>query len=146
MVLLQDTAVPELKILKAVALLDTKEYAKTIATVTDAFGTLDRKYLPEALMIRAKAILAQSGSVADKNAKQKKMVDAAVEFMRVAAHFQGTPQAGEALYNAGKIMADMPKPNNRAATKAFQAVFGSYAGTPIGMLASKELKKLGAKQ
>jgi len=136
----------ELKTVKAMALLNTKEYDQAVAVATEALGELKRASLDEALFVRASAYLAQSGSVADKAAKRKLMLKSAFDFMRVAAFFEGEPRAGEALFNAGKIMASLSGPegpNKEAASRAYQAVAGQYAGTAIGKSASDELKKLG---
>ena len=74
------------------------------------------------------------------------MLDAALDFMRVATYFPGALSAGESLYQAGKIMISLPKkPNKIAAVRAYQAVAANHAGTPIGKAASAELTRLGAK-
>jgi hypothetical protein len=146
-VILKDVSEPKLKVLKATALLDAKDPAGAVSTVTGALDGLGMESLPEALAIRGKGLLAQSGAETDKKKKQKLMLDAALDFMRVATFFPGTERAAEALFNAGKIMASLPeKPNRGAAVRAYQTVAASYAGTPIGKAATDELAKLGVKK
>ena len=75
------------------------------------------------------------------------MQKAGLDFMRVVTFFRGSPQAGESLYLAGKIMASLPKrPNPAAAAKAYEIVARDYAGTPIGRKASIALKTLRVRQ
>jgi len=142
--LLKDTADPKLKVLLAVALLETQDHAGAVKVVTDALKELEMESLAEALSVRGKALLAQSAMLSDKAKMQDKMLEAALDFMRVATFFPGTQRAGESLLAAGRIMAALPKrANNVAAAKAYQAVATGYPGTPLGKTASKELKKLG---
>ena len=134
---------PKLKLLRGVALLYGKEYAKAATTITNVLRKLDSESLPEAMSIRAKALLGQSDSEIDKAKKQELMQKAGLDFMRIWAFFQDSPRAGESLFLAGKIMAALPeKPNTTAAARAYEAVVRNYPGTPIGRQASIALKTL----
>jgi hypothetical protein len=144
--ILEKATGPAMKVLLGAALLDIKEYSKAQSTITSTLSKLDRKALPKALAIRAKAMLGQAASLTDRAQKQNFMLQAALDFMRIAAFYQGTPQAGESLYNAGKIMETLPTPNKTAAVKAYQTVAVTYAGTPIGKSASNDLKRLKVKK
>ena len=136
-----------LKMLKGIALLDKKEYAQAAMAVTGVLRELDGDSLPEALAVRAKAFLGQADSATDKKKKQELMQKAGLDLMRVVTFFRGSPQAGESLYLAGKIMADLPeRPNTAAAARAYEIVARDYAGTAIGQKASIALKTLKIRQ
>jgi len=138
---------PKLKLLRVLALLKKKEYDKAVDAVTGVLRQLDRDSLPQALSMRAKALLGQADSVADKKKKQELMQAAGLDFMRVATFFRGTPRAGESLFMAGQIMATLPeRPNTVAAANAYKAVERDYAGTPIGQKATNALKTLKVKR
>ena len=138
---------PKLVLLKAVALFGKKEYTQAEGAVTGVLHQLDRDSLPEALIVRGKAILAQADAETDKKKKRELMLKAGLDFMRVATFFRGLPRAGESLYLAGKIMATMPdKPNTVAAVNAYEAVAKNYAGTPIGQKAADALKAIKSRQ
>jgi len=138
---------PKLKLLRGVAFLNKKEYAPAAKAVNDVLHQLGRDSLSEALSVRAKALLGQAAAVTDKKTKQELMLEAGLDFMRVATFFRGTPQAGESLFLAGQIMASLPeRPNKAAAIKAYEAVERDYAGTPIGQKASVALKTLKVRQ
>lgn len=134
---------PELKLLRAGALLNKKQYADAEKAITGLLDELKKDSLAEAISIRAKALLGQASSATDKKEKQKLMQKAGLDFMRVATYFRGTPLAGESLFLAGGIMASLPEqPNMTAATLAYQAVEREYAGTPIARKAAIALKTL----
>ena len=138
---------PKLKLLRGVAFLNKKEYAPAAKAVNDVLHQLGRDSLSEALSVRAKALLGQAAAVTDKKTKQELMLEAGLDFMRVATFFRGTPQAGESLFLAGQIMASLPeRPNKAAAIKAYEAVKRDYAGTPIGQKASVALNTLKVRQ
>ena len=138
---------PKLELLKAIALLDKKEYTQAETVINDVLRELDRGSLSEALAVRAKALYGQADAAADKKKKQRLMQEAGLDFMRVATFFRGSRQAGESLYLAGKIMASLPeRPNTAAAANAYKAVVRDYAGTPIGQKASIALKTLRVKR
>ena len=138
---------PRMKLLRGVAFLNNKEYAQAAKAVNDVLRQLDKESLSEALSVRAKALLAQSDAETDKKKKQKLMQEAGLDFMRVATFFRGTPQAGESLFLAGKIMASLPeRPNRAAAINAYKVVERDYAGTPIGQKASVALQTLKVRQ
>ncbi|MDP6044758.1 MAG: hypothetical protein QGG25_04040 [Phycisphaerae bacterium] len=144
--LLANPSNPKLKVVKAIALLKKKAHAASAKVITDALNELDKESLAEALSVRAKALLGQSATITDTDERQDMMLDAALDFMRVATYFPGALSAGESLYQAGKIMISLPKkPNKIAAVRAYQAVAANHAGTPIGKAASAELTRLGAK-
>ncbi|MCP4403645.1 MAG: hypothetical protein GY801_40865 [bacterium] len=134
---------PELELLKAQGLLAKKDYAKAESVVNGVLHDLKWESLPEALMIRGKAVLARSGTVTDKEKKQAIMLDAGVDFMRVYTQFSNSPLAGEALYLTGMIMTNLPEgPNMGAARKAWETVARDYAGTSIGQKAKGALEKI----
>jgi len=138
---------PKLKLLRGVALLNKKEYAQAAKAVNDVLHQLDRDSLSEAISIRAKALLGQAASVTDKKRKQELMLEAGLDFMRVATFFRGSPQAGESLFLAGQIMARLPeRPNTAAAANAYKVVARDYAGTPIGQKATVALNTLRVRQ
>ena len=135
------------RLIKANALLGNKDYAQAEKSITAALDGLKKKDLPEALSIRGKARLALSASAVEKSKKQYLMVEAGRDFMKVWTFFQASPQGGESLFLAGKIMATLPeKANSAAAARAYRVVASNYAGTPLGKKASAELQLLKAKR
>jgi len=145
--ILKDPASPGLKVLKAAALVEGKQNAAAISIITGSISEFDAESLPEALSVRGRAILAQSAGITSKTEKQDAMLQAAMDFMRVATYFPSSESAGQSLFLAGRIMSQLPvKPNIDAATRAYKAVAANHAGTEVGKAAANELRKLKIKQ
>lgn len=103
----------------------------------------DEAQLGEALLVagKARAYLAE-GLSGDE--KRKMLLDAGLDLMRVVAHFPGTPEAMEALFEAGGVNARLG--NVQAAKHAYREVINRAGDkAPLTARARKALDSLDGK-
>jgi len=94
--------------------------------------------LPQAMLFCGKAQLLLAQSAAG-GAKMALLLDAGLDLMRVVAYYGDAPEAGEALYLAGKVNAALG--NGGAARAAYEEVVNRYGDSEAAQQAQAELGK-----
>jgi len=98
--------------------------------------------LPLLLLLSGRARLALAEAQADAPKKARLLRESGLDFMYVVAYFGDSPEAPEALYQAGRISAALG--NAAAAGKAFEGVASRYDKSPFAARARRELDALSA--
>ena len=100
-----------------------------------------RAQLPRAMLLRGRA---QVGIAAGKDAQAKNalLLKAGLNFMWGVVADPKSPQAPEALYEAGRVHTMLAKPNLRAARAAYRKVIADYASSPAAAKARKALQAI----
>ena len=124
------------------ALLEDGKAKIALNCIEKDLRTYTRPQLPGALLMRGRAqvLLAKdAGGQAGGNL----LLQAGLNFMRVVVADAKSPEAPEALFEAGRIHTMLPRPNLRAARAAYRKVIANY---PKSAAAAKARRALGALQ
>ena len=100
-----------------------------------------RPQLPKAMLLRGMAQLQIAKTKTDQ-ARSMLLVRAGLNFMRVVVADPKSPEAPEALFQAGMIHTMLAKPNLRAARAAYNKVISDYGRNPAAAKARKALASL----
>ena len=120
-----------------------KNLENALRRIRSNLGQYDESQLPTALLAGGRARVLLAAGLA--GAEQRTMLLAAgLDLMRVVAHFNGSPEAPEALLAAAEVNGRLG--NVRAARNAYQEVLKRFADRPeIAQKAKAALESLGQK-
>lgn len=114
------------------------EPAKALATLDANLRAYSSAELPKALLLRGRAQL-QLAAQASPKARRPLLLQAGLNFMRVAAFYPAAAEAAEALYRAALVHRQLDNP--AAARAACELLCQRSPSSPWAKLASAELEK-----
>lgn len=126
--------------LRGAAFVLQKDPAKALGVIEDNLHHYGPGELSQALLLAGKAQSGLAGRAGGQE-RRKWLLKAGLSFMRVYAHFPGSDEAPEALYQAGRVNAMLPDP--AAARAAYQRVIGRFPESPEAKAARTALAGLG---
>jgi tetratricopeptide (TPR) repeat protein len=135
----------ETRLAAAESALDGKKYAEAVKIVEDNRAAFNEP----AQQARALFVLAEAQFAQAKKDDKQAMSDAALAYMRVAAHFRdapGKPHVAESLLKTASILEGLGADEKKQALSLYQQIATEFANEPQGAEAKKAAERLQAAQ
>lgn len=115
--------------------------ASAMRAINGNIRRFDTGTLPGALLVRGQARMMMAEK-AEQDESTRLLLQAGLDFMRIVANYPDSIDAGEALYQAGRVNSLLPTPNHAAARKAYQQVVSTYGETEAARKAQRALRQM----
>lgn len=128
--------------LEGLAVLVQSDPAKVESQIRENLDNYSPSELARALLLLGQSQVVQALRADDAESKQRQMMAAGLNFMRVWVYYPTTDEAPEALFLAGKVNASLARPNRAAAETAYRRVLRDYPKSEAAAKARAALKEL----